>query len=108
MVQMSAVFCSANLWSLGIQTSHAVNRTGNIYIVMLDYAWDQTLVWSVDTKQRNNIAHEGTDWRTILRQIWRKQGVGAWTESIWFANTVMNLHGPKIQEIFSSAAQLLA
>jgi len=39
--------------------------------------------WWGNLRERDHLEDSGTDGRIILRWIFRKRDVGAWTESIW-------------------------
>jgi len=39
--------------------------------------------WWGNLRERDHFEYPGVDWRIILRWIFRKWDVGAWTESIW-------------------------
>jgi hypothetical protein len=57
--------------------------------------------WWGHLRERDHLQDPSTDDRIILRWIFRKWDVGAWTESIWLirgtgvnVNAVMNLRAP--------------
>ena len=62
-----------------------------------------TVFWWGNLRERGHLEDTGVDDRIILRWIFRKWDVEAWTRSIWlrfrdkwraFVNAVMNFHIP--------------
>jgi hypothetical protein len=51
-----------------------------------------TRVWSGNLKNKDHLENPGVDRKIILRWIFRKWNVGAWTESMWLRTGTGGVH----------------